>query len=72
MKERKRNSMESILITPTNKSDVQFLSQVLERLGIPAKILSKEEIEDAGLSLIMKSVDRSKKVNRTEIMKKLK
>jgi hypothetical protein len=64
--------MESILITPTNKSDLQFLSQVLERLGIPSKILSKEEMEDAGLALLMKSVDRSKKVNRAEIMKKLK
>ncbi len=64
--------MESILITPSNKSDLRLLNDVLERLGIPSKILSREEMEDTGLAMLMKSVDRSKKVSRSEIIKKLK
>ena len=63
--------MESILISPKNKSDLRLLHHFLERLGIPSRALSEEDVEDVGLAILMKSVDRTKKVSRAEIMKKL-
>ncbi|MDI6778808.1 MAG: hypothetical protein QME25_01235 [Bacteroidota bacterium] len=37
-----------------------------------SKVLSDEEIEDLGLSILMREADRTKKVSRETIMRKLK
>jgi hypothetical protein len=63
--------MDTLLITPNNKSELKLITDFLEKLNIKTKILSDEEIEDSGLSVLMKQVDRSKKVSRETIMKKL-
>jgi hypothetical protein len=64
--------MKSLIISPKNKEELKFVESLLNKLGVTTKALTEEEIEDAGLSLLMKAVDRTKKVSKEVIMKKLK
>ena len=64
--------MKSLIISPKSKTELKFIEELLNKLGITSKMLTEEEIEDAGLSLMMKDVDRSKKVSKESVMKKLK
>lgn len=64
--------MSSIVVNPRNEKEFQFLSELLKKMGIDSKVLSDEETEDLGLSILMKDVDRSKKVSESEILSKLK
>jgi hypothetical protein len=64
--------MESILITPSNQDEFSLITHLLERMKIKSKVLSLEEKEDYGLSILMSKADREKKVSRDSIMKKLK
>ncbi len=63
--------MKSIIITPKDTDEFKFLSGLLKKLKVSAHELTEEEIEDFGMSILMKKVDRSKKVSRDSIMKKL-
>ena len=64
--------MKSLIISPKTKTELKLIEELLNKLGITSKLLSEEEIEDAGLSLMMKDVDRTKKVSKEKVMKKLK
>jgi hypothetical protein len=50
---------------------LQFVSDLLDKLGISSKKLTIEEKEDLGLALSMRAADRTKKVSETIVMKKL-
>jgi len=50
--------MESIVISPKNRSELNFVHELLNKLKISSKVLSEENKEDIGLSLLMKQVDR--------------
>ena len=63
--------MESVIITPRNKKEMEFVSDLLEKLGISSKKLSIEEKEDIGLGLAIREADRTKKVSEAIVMKKL-
>ena len=63
--------MKSIVITPKDARELKFISELLEKLGINSRVLNEEEKEDIGMSILMKEVDRSSKVSKEEIMKKL-
>lgn len=63
--------MKTVVVTPKSTSEYKFLSDLLHKLGIASRDLSTEEMEDIGLSKMMKQVDRTKKVSRSLIMKKL-
>ncbi|MBK6701348.1 MAG: hypothetical protein IPG55_15975 [Saprospiraceae bacterium] len=63
--------MKAIMIKSKNEVELKFLTDLLKKLGINANVLDIEDIEDIGLSLMMKKVDRSKKVDRETIMRKL-
>lgn len=63
--------MSTIVVSPKNKEEFQFLSELLLKLNIRVKVISDEEIEDLGLSLLMKDVDRSDFVSEDEVMMKL-
>ncbi|MCV9387034.1 hypothetical protein [Reichenbachiella ulvae] len=63
--------MSSIVINPKNDQELQFIAELLQKLGVPSKILTEEEKEDLGLSLIMKDVDRADLVDENEILGKL-
>ncbi len=64
--------MNTFVITPRNKKEYQFLYDLMHKLNLNTSELSSEEMEDAGLLLLMKQSDRSKTVSRESIMKKLK
>jgi len=63
--------MDTLLVTVRNKTELQFISDVLKRMRIEAKVLSNEEQEDLGLIKLMKQADRLEKVSRESIMTKL-
>ena len=63
--------MSSIVINPKNDSELNFISELLQKLGVDSKVLTDEELEDLGLSILMKEVDRTKVVSEDEIMSKL-
>ena len=63
--------MKALVIKPKNATELKFVSALLKKLGINSSSLSLEELEDIGLSKLMRKSDKSRKVNRSEIMKKL-
>ena len=63
--------METILIQPKSNKELEFIREMLKRLGVKSKVLTDEEKENAGLVSFMKETDRTKKVSRNKIMKKL-
>jgi hypothetical protein len=63
--------MTTLLITPKTASELKLVEKLLHGLGISVRQLSAEEKEDIGLAMLMKQADRSKKVSREAIMKKL-
>ena len=63
--------MKSIVITPKDAHELKFVSELLKKLGINSRVLNEEEQEDVGMSILMEEVDRSSKVSKEDIMKKL-
>jgi len=63
--------MQSILINPRNSEEFKLLADFLAKANISSKVLSEEQLEDAGLAILMREADRSQKVSRAEIMQKL-
>jgi len=50
---------------------MQLVSNILKKMRISARQLTKEDIEDFGLSKLMKQANRSEKVSREQVMKSL-
>jgi len=63
--------MKALVITPKNDSEFKFLADLLKKLGVGSSPLTKDELEDIGMSRLMQEVDKTKKASRAEIMKKL-
>ncbi len=63
--------MKSLVITPKSENEFKFLFNLLKKLGIGTSTLSKDELEDIGMSKLMREVDKSKKATRSEVIKKL-
>jgi hypothetical protein len=63
--------MSSIVVNPKSIEEFQFLTELLKKLNIEAKVLSDDQAEDLGLSFLMKEADRNDKVSKEEIMSKL-
>lgn len=63
--------MKAVLINPKDRSELKFVTDLLKKLGIKATAISKEEMEDLGLSKLMKKADRSQKSTKAEVMRKL-
>jgi hypothetical protein len=63
--------MKAIVVTPKNDDEFKFVASLLKKLGVSSSPLSQDDLEDIGLSSLMRRVDKSKKASRTEIMKKL-
>ena len=64
--------MSAIVINPKSSQELKFISELLQKLGVQSKVISDEETEDLGLSLLMKDVDRSNVVSEEEVIAKLK
>ena len=63
--------MKALVTTPKNDSELKFLTDLLKKLGINSSSLSYEDLEDIGMSKLLREVDKTKKATRKEIMKKL-
>jgi hypothetical protein len=63
--------MKPVIITPRNKKEFDFVAELLGKLNISTRTLSQEELEDIGMSKLMREADRHKKVSREQVMKKL-
>jgi hypothetical protein len=63
--------METILVSPKNEQEFQLISDLFSKMKIKTKVLTSDEKEDLLLAELMKESDRSEKVSRDEIMKKL-
>lgn len=61
-----------MVITAKTQTEYKFLIDLLKKLGITSSMVSEEDLEDLGLSKMLKSVNKSKKVSRESIMQKLK
>ncbi|MBK6523187.1 MAG: hypothetical protein IPG08_13160 [Sphingobacteriaceae bacterium] len=61
-----------MVITAKTQTEYKFLTDLLKKLGITSSMVSEEDLEDLGLSKMLKSVNKSKKVSREGIMQKLK
>jgi hypothetical protein len=64
--------MKAMVITPKNSSEYKFIHDLLKKLGISSATMTEEELEDLGLSKLLKSVDKTKKVSKSSILQKLK
>ena len=64
--------MKGMVITAKTQTEYKFLTDLLKKLGITSSMVSEEDLEDLGLSKMIKSVNNSKKVSREGIMQKLK
>ncbi len=64
--------MSSIVVNPKSPQELQFLAELLKKLGVDSKVLSDEDTEDLGLSVLMKDVDRTDLASNDEVMAKLK
>lgn len=63
--------MKTLVITPKSDDEFKFIAALLKKLGVGSSTLTRDELEDYGMSKLMRDVDRSKKAGRNEIMKKL-
>jgi len=63
--------MDALIIKSKNSSDLKLIKELVKKLGLESKSLSEEEIEDLGLTMLMKQADRTKTVSRDTVMKKL-
>ena len=61
-----------MVITPKNPREFKFLSDLLKKLDILSSTMTEEEVEDLGLSKMLKKVDKAKKANKESILRKLK
>jgi len=63
--------MKALVITPKNSNEFKFLSDLLKKLGVGTSAVNYEELEDIGMSKMMRGIDKTKKASRAEIMRKL-
>jgi ribosomal 50S subunit-associated protein YjgA (DUF615 family) len=64
--------MKSMVITPKSQIEFKFINNLLKKLGISSATMSEEQLEDIGLSKMLKAVDKTKKVSKNIVMQKLK
>ncbi len=63
--------MNGVFIKIKSVEELEFVSSLLKKLRIQSKIITIEELEDMGLSKLMKAADRTKKVDRSATIRKL-
>ena len=64
--------MKAMVITPKSQTEFKFINDLLNKLGILTATMTEEELEDMGISKMLKAVDKTKKVSKESIMQKLK
>lgn len=63
--------MKALVVTPKNKNEFKFVTDLLKKLGVGSSTVGQDELEDIGLLKLLRQADKTKKASRAEIMKKL-
>jgi len=63
--------MKALVVTPKNDDEFKFVSRLLKKMGINSAAVTQADLEDIGMSKLMRGIDKTKKVSRASIMKKL-
>ncbi|HET9135596.1 MAG TPA: hypothetical protein VFO76_03080 [Candidatus Kapabacteria bacterium] len=63
--------MASLFVAPKDASELKLIQSMLRKMRVSSKVLTETEKEDLALGYLMSQADRSKKVSRETIMKKL-
>lgn len=63
--------MNSLLVSPSSAAELKLVLALLKKMDIATKILSDEEKEDLGLSLLIRQGVGGPKVSREAVMRKL-
>jgi hypothetical protein len=63
--------MDAVIVQPRTQDELKFISDLMTKLGVRSRRVDETELEDYGLSLLMKDVDRRKKVSTSSVMRKL-
>ena len=64
--------MESAILTGNSKKDIKLLITLAEKMGISAKFLSKDDLEDLGLGKAIIEGKTGEFVDTDEFLKSLK
>lgn len=62
--------MDAILLKPKDSQELKLITDLLDKMKVPSKVLTEEEMEDAGLAVMMKEVDRAKTISKESLFKK--
>lgn len=65
------SNMETLIIQSENPSDIKLLKELVFKLGLKSASLSTEQVEDLGLSILMREADLQETVSRQSIMEVL-
>lgn len=63
--------MDAILLKPKDSQELKLITDLLDKMKVRSKVLTEEEMEDAGLAVMMNEVDRTETVSRESIFKNL-
>ncbi|MDZ7645963.1 MAG: hypothetical protein U5K54_01600 [Cytophagales bacterium] len=62
--------MKSVIITPCNREEFQFVTDLFIKLNVADKKLSIADEENLGLAILMQESDRSKNISEKIILRK--
>jgi hypothetical protein len=63
--------MESAIISGNSKKDIKLLVAIAEKMGISAKFLTKDDLEDLGMAKAIKEGETGKFVDTNSFLKSL-
>jgi hypothetical protein len=64
--------MESAIISGKSKKDIQLLITIAEKMGIRAKLLSKDDLEDLGMGKAISEGKTGEFIDTDEFLRSLK
>jgi hypothetical protein len=63
--------MAALVVEAKDKSELKLVMDVLKKMRVRSRLVSESEKEDFALGYLIEQADRTKKVSRERIMKKL-
>jgi hypothetical protein len=64
--------MESAIISGKSKKDIQLLITIAEKMGINAKFIAKDDMEDIVMAKAIKEGETGELIDTTEFLKSIK
>ena len=63
--------MKALVVTAKNDNELKRVSRMLREMGANSSTVTHADLENIGMSKLMRGVDKTKKASRAAIMKKL-